>query len=636
MIKRLLAANKSIDLDQTKYAVVLALITVPLIGQAAPPTGFGTFTADAQPDPGTVASGTYKTLTQHTGKYQIIAGENKGYSGIDIIVGANGIMIKNNKDDNTDKDKLTYTFKLVPAADDANFIKTIKIAQATYKTYNDNPSTPSGNSEIARQTLDYVPNILFGPAAKATVLSNSNAPYYFGAMGDYFMGKSSTSNNQTTFTSSNPVNDQPQLRIDSTGGVGESGLYYYDITKLTGAGSNNPHILTLNRAGNVTFRSNSDKKGELPPTPTFSNILKATSTNPNNQTTYPPYSSPIIPKNTSYVSYGVNNSDSNYVIDVENAQSVTLKYEGIMNGNSGKNDPVVGETFNEWISFGVSSEIAPTYNFSGTVFNDNGGLTLEANKVGVVNSAYFNGKFDSTSGEVGVADSNLTLSLTDCSEGNTPINNTSPQLVASTGKYIFNIPRSSLQLGQTVCLVENEPAEWEYSVDTTANKRFVTIIDGKYTYDNLDFGEVTANNTSLVLIKSQYVHDCNDTRTFIDMPQNPQPNLPTNGFSTNSITGIVPGQCIAYRIEAYNRGHVDLEDIQITDKLQNKSDGKLVTSSFVMPLPMGSSNAVYNSRNPLPTGEIISLKFPLSKANGSTATKATLYYNPKYGTTVDP
>lgn len=626
MIKRLLVTSKNIHLAQIKYAIALALIAVSLIGHAAPPTGFGTFTADAQPDTGTIASGTYKTLTQHKGKYQIIAGENSGYSGIDIIVGTNGIMIKNISNENTGKDKFTYTFKIIP--EDASFINTIKIAQATYPTFNNNSNTPSGNSEIARQTLDYVSNTSFGPAAKATVLSNSSAPYYFGAMGDYFMGASSTSNNQTTFTSSNPVNNQPQLRLDSTGGVGESGLYYYDISKLKGTSSRN--IYTLDRTPSpdryVSFKSSTDKKGVLPLTPTFENILKITSTNPNNQTTYPIYSSSTIPKNSSYVSYGVNNSDSNYVIGVENAKSVTLKYEGIMNGNSGKDTDVVGETYNEWISFGVES--TPNYVFSGTVFNDNGGLTLEPNKVGAANSSYFNGKFDSTSGETGISNSNLTVSLTDCSVNNNPIANTSPQLVYNTGQYNFYIPKDSLAVGQTVCLVENEPTDWEYSVDTTTNNREVTIANGKYTYDNLDFGEVTANNTALVLIKSQYVHDCNVTLNYSDSAINQTTDNPRIGFSDKLVSNVAPNQCIAYRIEAYNRGHVALNDVQITDPLQSAQ------SSFSNPIPEGIPTNIYDTT--MPTAKVItSNKFNLAEASSS-VTKATLYFNTKYGTTVDP
>lgn len=298
-----------------------------------------------------------------------------------------------------------------------------------------------------------------------------------------------------------------------------------------------------------------------------------------------------------------------------------------------------------------------SYTFTGFVFNDNASITennsidLNTNTKSDISSTftsnpkYFNGIFDQ--GESGISAAGLTVSLTNCD--NTNITGTTAQLVGinplSKGQYKFTVPGNIISslTPQKVCLVQNEPSGWEFSVDTTPNSREVSLVSNLFDYKtesngsrNLDFGEVKANYSALVLIKSQYVHDCNDARTFTNMPQNPQPDLPTNGFSTEGITGIVPGQCIAYKIDAYNRGHVDLKDVQISDKLQNKLDGKLVTSSFVMPLPMGSSNAVYNSRNPLPTGEIISLKFPLSKANGSTATKATLYFNTKYGTTVDP
>ena len=268
------------------------------------------------------------------------------------------------------------------------------------------------------------------------------------------------------------------------------------------------------------------------------------------------------------------------------------------------------------------------YTFLGTVFNDNGGLTLEANEVGVVNSAYFNGKFDSTSGERGISNSNLTVSLTDCSVNNNLIANTSPQLVSGTGQYNFYIPKDSLAVGQTVCLVENEPTDWEYSVDTTTNKRKIIITNGKYVYDNLDFGEVKANNSALVLIKSQYVHDCNATLNYSDSAINQTTDNPRIGFSDKPVSDVAPNQCIAYRIEAYNRGHVALNDVQITDPLQSAQ------SSFSNPIPKGVPINIYGTT--MPTAKVItSNKFNLAGASSS-ATKATLYFNTKYGTTVDP
>ncbi|WP_296245702.1 MULTISPECIES: hypothetical protein [unclassified Psychrobacter] len=641
MTGRLLLLQRSLFLDKnlgwTKYAIVLTVIAIPFVTQAASPTGFGTFTRDERVAPNSIVSGTYKTLTGATGNYRIIAGSTSGYNGVEFQIGDNGIMIKNLSNDSTDKDKFTYTFELIPDPNNANFINTIKIAQATYPTYN-NSSNPSGNSEIARQTLDYVPNI-FGPETKAKVLINLNASYYFGAMGDYFMGNSSGLNDQTIFTSNNPIIDQPQLRVDSTRGGGESGLYYYDISKLKGTNSGNFYTLERTAAPNkyVEFKT-SDKKGVLPPEPTFENILKANSSN--NRTTYLPYTSSIIPKNTSYVSYGVNNSDSNYVIGVENAQAVTLTYEGIMNGNSGKDTAVIGETFNEWISFGITSEVAPTYTFSGTVFNDNGGLTLRSDEVGTVNSQYFNGIFDSLSGEVGISNPNLAVRLTDCSRENTLIPTTSPQAITDTGikkgQYGFSVSSSALQNRTKVCIVQVEPENWEYSVDSTTNKREVTLNTGVYNYNNLDFGEVQANNASLVLVKSQYVNNC-DINANYSGTTGPSPQTPT---FTDTITNIEPGKCIAYKIDAYNRGHVALANIRITDILQKMP----VESRFHLPVASGIPASLHKTDkldSPLVTigenGVIITEPFELNKTSATTLPlKRTLYFNTKYGTTVNP
>src|SRR5690606_19408886 len=107
---------------------------------------------------------------------------------------------------------------------------------------------------------------------------------------------------------------------------------------------------------------------------TFANILKSNA-QPNTYTALSEGST--IRSGSSYVSYGIENTASTYVIDANNAKSVTLTYEGIMNGNIAVNAAVIGETFNEWISFGVSSTARPNYVFSGTVFNDNGNIAAD-------------------------------------------------------------------------------------------------------------------------------------------------------------------------------------------------------------------------------------------------------------------
>lgn len=273
------------------------------------------------------------------------------------------------------------------------------------------------------------------------------------------------------------------------------------------------------------------------------------------------------------------------------------------------------------------------YTFSGTVFNDNGGITAaESTERNITstftaNSAYFNGILDSN--ESGISDSALQVTLTNCNGTKVVTSSANPQTVSSAGKYSFTVQPDALPT--RACLVETEPTSWDYSVDTTANTREVTLTNGTYIYDNLDFGEVKANNASLVLIKSQYVHNCNINTNFNGTTGTPSQ---TPAFSIAEIKDIEPGKCIAYRIEAYNRGHVDLKDIQINDQLQVKSQTNLVTSVFALPVPKGDPTSLYTGTT-LPTGTITSELFNLNKPTGSTPTKATLYFNTKYGTTMD-
>jgi len=273
------------------------------------------------------------------------------------------------------------------------------------------------------------------------------------------------------------------------------------------------------------------------------------------------------------------------------------------------------------------------YTFSGIVFNDNGGISnndkFDISSTFTGNSAYFNGIYD-RSVESGINDTSVKIRLTNCS--GTTYATTS---INTEGKYSFSFPSNFINVGQSGCVVQDEPNEWIYSVDTTANEIPVTITEGKYTYDNLNFGEVKANYAALVLKKSQYVHACDDTLNYNDSVINQPTSDPTVGFSENPPqTSVEPGNCIAYRIDAYNRGHVDLKDVEITDKLQQKS----VKSVFRLPYPKGSSIAVYDNNSFLPAETIVSKKFNLDKSTGASATKATLYFNTKYGITssVDP
>ena len=616
MSDRLLAPNNmSLRFVWIKQAIILVTVTTPLTAISAP-IGFGTFVLDKNAISGSLASGTYTTVDKATGTFTLKRNATSvGYNGESFEVGTNGIQIQNNVKQGTlndDDDKFSYTFTITP--NDNNSIHTIKIAQATYAN--------SGNSEIARQTLSYTDFIpfRFGSVASATIRNNTNVPYFYDAMGDYFMGKELSD----TTLQENISKSEPQLRTDDS----SNPLYYYNITRLNGTGDTNSYRPTKNASGQVTRRTPS---GVLPTNATFANILKS-SAQPN---TYKALSEgSTIKSGSSYVSYGIENTASTYIIDINNAKSVTLTYEGIMNGNIAVNAAVIGETFNEWISLGVTSTARPNYIFSGTVFNDNAGIAADdktkqdVSSKFTTNQKYFNGKLDS--GELGISHPNLSIRLTDCIGDNGGTNIVNPQLVQISGQYRFTVPANVLDGKSKVCLVEVEPSEWEYSVDTTPNMREVTLEPDTFNYKtdssrNLDFGEVQADYAALVLIKSQYIHDCDNDLNYINILDK---EVPTIGFSINRpIVDIEPGKCIAYKIDAYNRGNVDLQEIQITDKLQTES----IKSIFTMPLPLGSSFDVYSKASKLPIDSIISNKFNLPRATS----KATLYFNTKYATTMN-
>lgn len=302
----------------------------------------------------------------------------------------------------------------------------------------------------------------------------------------------------------------------------------------------------------------------------------------------------------------------------------------------------------------VTNSLKP-YTFTGFVFNDNGGIAAsEGTRQNIStmftsNDNYFNGIFNNSGNNIesGIGDTRLQVRLTNCSfNGGKDITGTTAQNISTPaasgmllGQYRFTVPASVIATlsPQKVCVVQVEPRDWEYSVDTTPNFREVSLTPNRFDYKtdgtiNLDFGEVQANNASLVLIKSQYVNNC-DINANYDGTNGTSSQTPI--FSSDSITNIEPGKCIAYRIEAYNRGHVDLKDIRISDELQTKAQGGLVNSVFALPAPKGDPTSLY-TRTTLPTGTITSELFKLDKPTGAVPTKATLYFNTKYGTTVDP
>ena len=590
-----------------KRGLTLTFIAASFSAQSAP-TNMGSMTVTSSNASAGTASGTYVAAgSGATGSFTLVRNENIGYNNSAEITPAsgtrtNGIEIRNDSNTSIDRDKFKYTFTITP--DDNASIHTIKVGQASYSM--------GGNSEIARQTLSFTQNSQIITPAQATIRNNPNVPYFYNAMGDYFMGKKLAGN---SFSSNNTVT-LPQLRFDSSNG-GDSGLYYYGITALNGSGNSSSFTPTTNSSGQVSFASG-QKRGTLPPMPTFTNILKETSTSPNNQTTYRALNvNDVIANNSSYVSYGIANADSNYVLAVKNAKTVTLTYEGIMRGNSAIEADVVGETYNEWISFGVESE--PLYYvFSGTIFNDNGGNTNPQ----VNNSGYFNGIFDTVS-ESGI--SNSTIKLVDCN--NSDIVYASENLpMTGVGQYQLRTPIANLSGKNTVCLTEENSTN-THPIRTTNSKKQVDLVTNKYFYDTNNFGRVAAENAALVLIKYQYVNSCPAT---IDYPtiSNTAADNPNSGFSTKPIDNIEPGNCIAYKITATNRANLSIDNFIMQDMLQKKGEkGATVDSKLIAPLYKPNdyaSDSVAIGNNGLIKTKIFTL---------AAKSSYDFYFNTKYGTT---
>lgn len=621
MTKRFVASPTLLKKLATKRVIIFVLISASYHAQAAP-ANMGSITVTSSNASTGTASGTYIAAgSGATGSFTLMRNENIGYTSNAEITPANGtrtngIEIRNNANTSIDRDRFKYTFTITP--DDNGSIHTIKIGQASY--------AQGGNSEIARHTLTYTsnPNLTITPT-QATIKNNPSVPYFYDAMGDYFMGSRVSS---TQLNSQNAVSD-PQLRVDSSNSSG-SGLYYYNILSLLGSGNRNSYRPTLSN-NQVTLSSTN---GVLPPTPTLSNIIKSSSTNPNNQTTYGALSqNTVINSGDTYVSYGIENSQSNYVVAVKNASAVTLTYEGIMNGNIGIAGPVVGETYNEWISFGVESE--PLYVFSGTVFNDNGGINdsdANVNKdnavidSGIYNNAnYFNGVFNPTpasSAEKGITGSTIRLA-NDCAAPT--IEYASKTLTATDasqiGKYEFIILPSAIGNKSSLCIIETSNNN-NYPIRTTTDKRVINLTSNNFIYLNNNFGRVIAKNVGLVLEKEQAINDCNVASLI------PSASNPSLIYSKSALVDIPAGQCVAYRITATNRTNLVINDFVMQDILQEKGiNGAIVTSKLTNPINNASdyaANSVAIGNN----GTVETKAFDLAKR-----TKRSFYFNTKYGST---
>lgn len=591
-------------------------------GVQANPANMGSITITSRNLSAGTASGRYiASGSGASGSFSLVRNETRGYDNNVIITptgstGSNGIEVRNEANTGVNGDRFKYTFTITP--DDSTSIHTIKIGQASYAT--------SGNSEVARQTLAFTKNSQINTAAKATVRNNPSVSYYYEAMGDYFMGvrESLTAN---TFSYSNPITS-PQLRTNNT-----NSLYFYRFDFLNGSDlSNNRFRPSTNNNGEVSITSGG--RGVLPNSPTFINILKSTSTNPNNQSTYNPLTTgDEIGNGTNYVSYGIENSQSKYVIAIRNANSVTLTYEGIMNGSNGIAGNIIGETYNEWISFGVESE--PLYVFSGTVFNDNGGindLNADASIIGGIydNNRYFNGVWDhipSTSPEQGIPDS--TIRLVDNCTNPTKEYDRKTIVAADAGSYQFVLlPTDIDNSAKPGCIIETR-SNANFPIRTTSATKPITFNASNYNYLDNNFGRVIDKNAALVLTKYQYVNSCPPTLNYPNISNTPD-DTPLTGFSIKSIDKITPGQCIAYKITATNRANQNISNFIMQDVLQ-KAGMNNATVTSVLANPARTSGDFNDGLNVGENGTVKTAPLALGAKS-----QRNFYFNTKYGTTTTP
>lgn len=281
----------------------------------------------------------------------------------------------------------------------------------------------------------------------------------------------------------------------------------------------------------------------------------------------------------------------------------------------------------------------PQYIFSGTVFDDNGGITAtQANATNddITSSSsiytnkpnYFNGIFNSPQ-ESGISGS--TIRLVNCANTATTYATQIVNTGAPIGQYQFSVPIATFNNNTNICLIEEYSGN-TYPIRTTSDNRNAGFNTTTYLYPNNDFGRVIAANAALVLKKAQYINNCPTTLNYTDPSLNTANNTdPRTGFSTGSISNMIPGQCIAYKITATNRANIGINNFVMKDILQKQGvNGATVTSILTNP-PLSPTDYTI-SENPAigANGEIKTKSLTLTSRS-----KRDFYFNTKYGTTVD-
>ncbi|MBO1515757.1 hypothetical protein [Psychrobacter halodurans] len=310
----------------------------------------------------------------------------------------------------------------------------------------------------------------------------------------------------------------------------------------------------------------------------------------------------------------------------EPVKSVNVRYS---------NTGYLATATNQEIDFRVDNYCyVPQYIFSGTVFDDNGGIPenkadkdnadiTSASSVYANRPNYFNGRYDPNASETGIAGS--TVQLVNCSNTDaiyptqSVIRNNAP-----LGEYQISIPKTTLANNPNLCLLEKRTGT-SYPIRTTSSIKTINVAANTYHYPNNDFGRVIAENAALVLRKSQYVNNCPATLNYTNINDSTSPKT---GFSTNLIAGIAPGRCIAYKITATNRANVNIDNFVMQDELQKKGVANAtVTSTLANP---ALTSADYDSSSPAvgQNGTVKTKPFVLPPRS-----KRDFYFNTRYGTT---
>lgn len=274
------------------------------------------------------------------------------------------------------------------------------------------------------------------------------------------------------------------------------------------------------------------------------------------------------------------------------------------------------------------------YNFSGIVFDDNGGIAnnradkenadiTSSTSAYSNNSNYFNGVFN-TPPETGIAGSSV--KLVNCTDTNTVYANQSVVATGATiGRYQFSLPISTFGSNTNLCLIESRTGD-TYPIRTSNENKNVGFAPTNFDYPNNDFGRVIDAHTAIVLKKYQYVNDCATTLNYSAISITADPRT---GFSTDTVLeSLIPGQCIAYKIVATNRANISVDNFVMRDVLQSKGVKNATTTSVLVAPVDAASNYAGNSVAIGMNGTVISnsQSIPARKTRD-------FYFNTKYGLT---